>query len=251
MFETIHKVYGIHLHHTILSVEKMKFLTAGIVCYSVEPKTQNIYVLLGQETCFYNLSLDRGVWCDFGGKIDPGEDILDAAAREFSEESLCTIKLFGSKQHIMSSDYIKEVRQMLANEDYFLKVSVILPPEDIRERVKVYFLKEIPWQPNLPQRFNKTRDLFLNVLDNSNHTIPYYARHHPGLDFVSKGKVLANKHFIEKFAVQWWSLERLREVLHYKRQFKNIRFRTSFIPVLKIIIKQLTQSTRPTQSRHK
>ena len=66
--------------------------SAGIVCFAVEPKTNNIFILLGKESHM------GGVWCSFSGKPNLGETIEKAAAREFSEESMGCIQISTNKK---------------------------------------------------------------------------------------------------------------------------------------------------------
>jgi hypothetical protein len=233
---------GIHLQHTSLITEKLNYLTSGIICFSIEPSTQTIYFLLGQETCFDDLNSNKGRWCDFGGKVEAEEDILHAAAREFSEESMCVVHLFKSKHVNCSQEYINEVYEMLLAKDYFLKVSVFLPPEGLSERVRVYFLKEIPWQPEVILRFNKARSVLLDIENGNLETIPFHLRKHPALEMKNNEVEGINKHFLEKFSIMWWSLDRLQEVIRRKGKYKGHQFRKSFLPVLNVLIKRLKKS---------
>jgi len=236
---TVTVALGIHLQHTKLITKKLNYLTSGIICFCVEPSTQTIYFLLGQETCFNDLNSNKGLWCDFGGKVEHNEDILHAAAREFSEESMCVVHLFESKHVNCSQEYINEVYDMLYSKDYLLKLSVVLPPEGIEKRIRVYFLKQIPWQPDVVLRFNKARSVLLDVEKGNFDNVPYYLRKHPAFQFHNNAVQGVNKHFIEKFTIMWWSLDRLQEVIKRKGKYKGHRFRKSFLPVLNILIKRL------------
>ena len=236
----VFKAYGVHLQHTALSQEVLLFVTAGIICFSTEPKTQKMYLLLGQEHCFYDFRTDKGDWCNFSGKVDDGEDEVRAAAREFAEESMCVIRLFHGKAPLCTPEYVDEVHRMLVDGDYFLKVSVILPPEDLHERIRLYYLKEVPWQPDVPERFQQTREVFLKRRDDFLNTeVPLDMCHHPGLTATG-----IDTHFTEKIELKWWSLDRLRDVLHNRGWYKHHRFRHAFLPVLRIVIDRLGASKK-------
>lgn len=234
--DRIRNAYGVHLQHTTLSTEVLRFLTAGMICVSVEPGTGQVYILLGQETRFYDMRNENGKWCDFGGTVEHGEDEMYAAAREFAEESMCVVQLFDTEVPLCTAEYISEVHRLLQNQDYLLKVSIVLPPEDVEERVRLYYIKEVPWQPAVVARFAQTREVLLQWRDTPNTTtLPEYMREHPGL--TAQG---INPHFIEKLRVQWWSISQLKEIVHNRGWYRNQQFRRGFLPVLKIIIAKLS-----------
>ena len=63
----------------------------------------NIYLLDGDKILFLHRAADKAVWPDallgVGGKVEPGEDLNDAAVREFQEEAGATptnLKLVGT-----------------------------------------------------------------------------------------------------------------------------------------------------------
>lgn len=212
---------------------RQTFITAGIICFSVEPYTRNVYVLLGRETRFDQMDSDDGLWCDFGGKINPGESIDGAAAREFSEESLCTIQLSKDKLHHFKG-YKDRIKKMIQDERYFLKIAIILPPRnDDVEYIKVYYLKEVRWQPDVGSKFARIRS---QLLEN----IPYSLRNHPAIKLheISK-EVSVNQHFLEKHAIHWWRIDRLVEVVRNNGVYKHHRFRRSFLPALRTVVSTL------------
>ncbi len=221
-----------HLTDTLLADPPgQTFITGGILCFSVEPKTQNIYVLLGRETCFEQMDSSQGSWCDFGGKIDASESAISGAAREFSEESLCTVKMFFKQEHTYTH-YIDTIKQMLQDENYFLKISIILPQKDGSEHVRVYYLKEIPWQPDIEEKFSEIRSKLRTVESNG---VPCSLRNHPAI----KEDNTVNRHFLEKHSIGWWSIDRLAEVVRNRGKYKHHRFRRSFLPILRLIVHKL------------
>jgi len=179
----------------------------------------------------------QGKWCDFGGKINPGESVLGCSAREFAEESLCVIKMTNETTHSYAG-YIDRVKQMLRDDKYFLKISIILPPRRAEgvEYVRAYFLKEVPWQPNVETKFMLMRSRLMEDVKN----IPFSLRNHPSVCTDKRtGECTVDRHFLEKQAINWWSIDRLSEVIRNRGRFKQHRFRRSFLPVLKIVVATL------------
>lgn len=203
--------------------------TGGIICFSVEPKTHNIFVLLGRETCFEQMDSSAGRWCDFGGKINLNETVIGGAAREFAEESLCVVDLPVTKNHPYSK-YVEQVKKMLQEKDYFMKLSAKAKDHD-----RVYYLKEVPWQPEIEHKFAETRVKLLSASRNPNH-LPFSLRHHPAVRDLE-----IDRHFLEKQSIAWWSLDRLAEVVKNQGKFKRQRFRRVFVPVLTQVVQELQQ----------
>ena len=207
------------------------FVTGGILCVSVEHRTQNIYVLLGRETCFQEMDSSHGMWCDFGGKLDVNESVISGTAREFSEESLCLVGMCSNQKHTYTH-YIDTIKRMLYCENYFLKISIILPQIDGSEHVRVYYIKEIPWQPDIVEKFSQIRSKLLEVETNG---VPFSLRTHPAITEYHK----VNRHFLEKHSIRWWSIDRLIQVVRNHGRYKNHRFRRSFLPILRLLVYKL------------
>ena len=227
-------------------------VTAGIVCYSVNPKTEMIYLLLGKEARNGKIV---GRWCDFGGSLTDDETAEDGAAREFCEETMCTIDLGRLSKDTIPvhhsvfsrfpsfSHYMQYVQHMLKNEQYTAKVKVVC--ERAGERVyRDYFLKRVAWQPRAIEYFNATRSSLLRAHHlycqerPNKHVISHYLAMHPAL--VHHADVCAvNCDFLEKQQIMYWSLDRLEEVLQDNGQWRHQVFRQSFLPALRIIVDQL------------
>ena len=202
-------------------------ITGGIICFSVEPKTKNIYVLLGRETCFDRMDSHNGRWCDFGGKINCHESVISGAAREFAEESLCLVQLPAVKNKSYTK-YMEQVKVMLLEEDYFMKMTFT-----VNNQLRVYYLKEVPWQPEIEHRFAETREKLLSATKDPN-ALPFSLRHHPA---VNKSEI--DLHFLEKQSVAWWSIDRLAEVVDNQGRFKRQKFRRLFLPILRSVVYNL------------
>jgi hypothetical protein len=221
-----------HLTDTLLSDPPgQTVITGGIMCFSVEPITQNIYILLGRETCFEKMDSPHGTWCDFGGKINENESAISGAAREFSEESLCIVRMSDKYEHTYT-DYIDRIKNMLQDENYFMKISIILPQRNGVENARVYYIKEIPWQPDIEGKFDVVR----RKLSDVHHSgVPFSLRNHPSV--MEDQQV--NRHFLEKHSISWWSIDRLSEVVRNRGKYKNQQFRRSFLPILRLVVHKL------------
>jgi hypothetical protein len=185
------------------------------VCFSVAPDTSNVFLLLGQESRSQK-------WCDFGGQVNDRECVEGAASREFCEESLFAITLDQTASAVNLQEYRQLLKQALQNGDYFLKLDILQDSTaEVAHPVHVYYLVEVPWQPNVKDLFNHARDDLVtkNIID------------HPAL---CHGKV--DEHWLEKSKVRWWSLDRLKDVLRHNGKFRQQRFRSSFVTMLKIML---------------
>lgn len=192
------------------------FNSASVICFSVEPKTENIFFLFGRET--YN-----GRWCEFGGRRAPGEDVYQCAAREFCEESLGCIQIIKNNLKPLKYDeYQNHFEQLLRQNDYSYKLKIAVKLHTGKMMIKVCFVREIPWQPATTSTFSHLRR---QINNNSYESIQY-----------PDTNIKSNAAFLEKEIIGWWSLDRLVEVLENKGKFKKERFRTSFLPILQIVI---------------
>jgi len=237
---------GVNLQDTVFYVRDKRHLeciSVGLICFSVEPKTENIFLLLGKETCFENFQSSRGVWCDFGGKPLPSELTHETAAREFVEESLGCVQI--SNRRLQSEEMQQQVKQMLKDKQYYKKIQVVsatywLQHNKVRkDALRVYYLKEIPWQPHIRDAFQLTRNHLLHIKQTGKISrCPFSMRRHPAL-ILNFTRPVVNNHYLEKHAIKWWSLDRLTEVLEKEGRFKNQRFRKSFLPILAIVVQKL------------
>lgn len=215
--------------------------SVGVVCFSIEPKSQKLFLLLGKETKFEDLTSSKGVWCAFSGGPEHAETPEQTAAREFAEESLCCINV----QHaaVRQAKVRKCTQKLLENRQFFLRVQVRMPSLYIhsqREVCRIYFVKQVPWQSNAQQRFAHTRRQFIKLLKTPYvGNCPFALRRHPAIT-VNCNQVFINQHYLEKKAIKWWSIDKLRSAVHRRGRYQNQRFRKSFLPVLKIILNELT-----------
>ena len=228
-------LHGKQLQSTHLYGGELCLLTCssvGIICFAVEPKTQNIFILLGREAGIDPRS-PRGAWCSFAGHPDPGETAEETGAREFTEESLACVKI----PNIASRDlltYQDAVLSMLTRREYTCKIQTITKTKD-HKHARIYFLKEVLWQPALGTEFGLMRSKLLSLKESqTSDEAPLCVRKHPAVS-LANGRIFVNTHYLEKQSVEWWSLDRLGDVARNRGRYKEQRFRKSFIPVLKTI----------------
>eukprot|EP00466_Bigelowiella_natans_P009727 jgi/Bigna1/137785/aug1.41_g12493 len=236
------KLKGVHLQKTPSS--RTSFQTqnaAGMMCFSVDPKTKNVYISLGQESLRNKPESRLGPWCDFGGRIEQGESEEMAAAREFSEESVCVVQLFEMSGNTLCKNYANEVQSLLESKLHLAKCTMLMTSDEVQDGTKVCFLKQVPWQPEVPKAFSRTRTIFLDLQKGRDpNSMPFTTRRHPGLVRNSNHLVVGmDEHCTEKCASRWWSLDRLEEVLLNRGHFEHSHFRKSFLPVLHLVVSRL------------
>ena len=235
-------------------METYKCVSAGIFPYSYVPNSDQIYFLVGQEA--YNSQWPRHScrWSDFGGKIEPDETETHAAAREFLEESLGVIQLSEKKlPPYPSNETLEEIQTMLDQQVYTFRVLARIPHTN-RPIWRACYVKRIPWQPNIPRVFKKTREKlhFLHGLEKKGKTkelmnyyrsMPHWVHHHPAIEtqYSSTG-VLSSVHvrssWLEKQQIRWWSLPQLYYVVQNKGRYKKSQFRMGFLLTLKHILQE-------------
>jgi hypothetical protein len=167
--------------------------------------------------------MELGKWADFGGRIEGSESVEDCAAREFVEETLGCVPVDIPPSRSKHT-HISRVKKMLVHRVYFSRVSLIYRTD---HRMRTYYIKEIAWDPTLPDRFQET----LAGLK-TNH-VAY--RNHPAL--LGPGDI--NPSWLEKTKIGWWSLARLGRVLQRRGKWETEHFRRSFLPILRIVSRKL------------
>lgn len=115
---------------------------SGVVPYAFDPAGK-IHMLVARE----GLGRDKGKWSGFAGGYESGENPLDAAVREFFEESM---GLFGPP---------KTLRALLTRTAIKLDV-----------QNGTHFLLPVQYQPYLPHMFEGIRAMYASVRDPDEYT---------------------------------------------------------------------------------
>jgi len=200
------------------------FNTAGIVPYTVNPKTQEVYLILGKECDYIDIPNSRvflGFVADFGGKRIASETPEMTAARECCEESAALL-----------GEY-EDLKQSLERKEYAVKVKISSIKRkdmsyDLIERY--YYLKYFPWDGTLPRRFFEVTTMLRDVSEGD--AVPAYLENHPAL-LEGPGVDL---HYLEKSEIALWSLDRIRDTLRSNGHWKKYAFRRSLLPFLKFTL---------------
>jgi 8-oxo-dGTP pyrophosphatase MutT (NUDIX family) len=147
-----------------------KVVSAGVLCYTVCPKTGDMYFLLGQERRYRALRSAQ-CWSDFGGAAKPKEDPFRTASRECLEETMLCVDFgedggpcSGRGEVLLSSrntSSSSSLEDHLRNGDFAL---MIVTSYDC-ERDRLCIVKRIPWNPAVVRQFQKKRVQILSLYD--------------------------------------------------------------------------------------
>jgi hypothetical protein len=217
-------------------------------------------VLLGQELYNPRFESASNKWCDFGGSVEHQEKLVEGAAREFIEESLGIVRMF-PEDYIPGSNGMdkpwldtEQVEHIIQNQIYSVKTTVTIPAPSCWNvkyvagkkasakpwpfKQKICFLKQVPWQPEIPDKFHFLRNLLYRVYSAPNAEqalfrwkteVPETFQFHPGF-IIQKNKagqmtgVDVNPHYLEKQHVAWCSLSRLQQLTKLKEQVLRYSF---------------------------
>ena len=156
------------------------------------------------------------MWGDLGGACDPGETSEQTAAREFVEESLCTVNC--SKRRYAARNIQSNLQHELYEGRFFLRLRLFYeeglehkldaPASDdytadvddhhlpARTHCRDFYLKEIPFDPSISQRFEELRTTLLRVPEDiDRNVLPASIRTHPAMDNVES---VVGSQFLEK-----------------------------------------------------
>lgn len=136
---------------------------SGILCWTQDPTTNQIYFLLGKETEQQHYRRNhrnkmKG-WCDFGGcnkrfhAESEGETAAQTAGREFVEETCGMVPLLACSPHQTN---IKTVQTALLQGQFDF---VITTKANKGKRRYVCFVCKVPWDTDLPLKFTNMRTL--------------------------------------------------------------------------------------------
>lgn len=250
--------------HIIKNIPEKR--VGSILLYAIEPKTDQMYILLGKEQYSKRWIQSSDKWCGFGGRIHHNENIEQGVAREVIEETLGVVHMtdyYSEKGQVKKYELIDQVVKMLEDKKYE-KLSITKR----RHNFIIYrFVKKIKWDPYIPSRFKKCRRYlatlrqyehnYIKYLTMNGHdhvltknceneilnycqNIPNYIKKHPalGIKIIEKdGKqklinLKVDDSYLEKSQVCWFSVHTLRDLLNTQPQM----FRASWSDCVKQLL---------------
>ena len=218
-------------------LDRRRVIGCSILPFSLDRQWGKAYVCLGKEKRVANW-YGSEKWSDFGGapkrtesanhkgartfkgsaRHGPKESPEACAAREFHEETLGMLKLWKTEECPRQS--WRPIAKALENRRYAYKITIFLTDE----LSYVTFVKQVPWQPEVPKLFKKMREKLYCIMnmETSTQEAQAIAGSHPAVTILSANggterKLKVNKDFLEKSQIRWWSVPQLtRASVHSK-----------------------------------
>ena len=203
---------------------------AGILLFTI--KEGKLCFLLAREAWEPRTQLP---WSGFEGGAKKGETAMETAAREFIEESMGSVRGMVTYQEVLSQ---------LKNGDYFCKIDLEIQRTSRRSQCYTTFLKQIPYDEDLPKRFGTIRRRLkcaeilstkhktdeLRLLYNRFNT--FFAKHPAikGVTFNNKGKpqkIDVAADYLEKDRLAYWTFDDVRQCMN--GEFSHNRMKAYFI----------------------
>lgn len=211
-----------------------KIIGASILCFSVDPTYAGIYFLLGKEKKTYKF---RGSekWSDFGGSCKNGESAEECAAREFHEESAAIVS-FWSNEPVPRPSY-QQIVDELKDEQYYMKVEF----EHTNNVKYVTFVKQVEWDPSYPMKFAETINRLIKYTKGD--PVPQ-TDSHPAVTNLGKEEVHINRDYMEKQALQYWSIPQLKSAVTASKHVLGLKcnrpemLRESFVSRLASVLEK-------------
>lgn len=185
---------------------------AAVLPFAVDPKHNLVYFLLGRQAFNAANPLTGFRWSSFGGHLDAGEDVFTAAARECFEETMGELRMFTNDTRPLRS-YL-HFAHSLRNNEFLFSVKLLYMNGD-RPCYYVVFVRQVPWDPSISHRFERTRKaltdqhghLWQELLDNK----------HPAISHGSSGKPFVTNRYLEMDTVKWWSIPQLNNAVFVRK----------------------------------
>jgi hypothetical protein len=125
-------------------------------------------------------------------------------------------------------------------------------------KLRVCYVKRVPWQPNAPELFKQAQAPLKKLLEMEKTEImhqemvdywknlPDWIKYHPSVNvtYHANGEVedvCINQDWLEKSQMAWWSLPRLKAVLRNGGRFRKNTFRYGFLPALAVVMEKFTR----------
>lgn len=230
---------------------RMTIYGASILPYCHDPEHGNMYFLLGLERPDQRYR-DAHTWCDFSGRTQHNHQGViecpeETAARELWEETAACIR-FQTNDPLPVPSPAGLAQQLRAGK-YSLKLTFY----DAQDRPRyVTFLIEIPFDPDIPNRFYQVRRVLSMGLNGqrknrgemaTNLKSLFGTTSHPAL---SPATGLCNSSFTEKCGLKLVSLPVLIQACEHDKgvlvdKMDNCQvLRTNFLSRARIILHQVT-----------
>lgn len=227
-----------------LKEEEGPLISSGFLLYSYAVQTNDVYFLLGQESYHPEWPYSNR-WCDFCGTKKPLETESECAARELMEETFNCVQFDPPR----TLD-LEQILSCIQQREYLCCISAYFPVQgSIQARKRICYVKEIPWQPNLPELFARKTRLYrpFQTLTTPAERLQYWQsltsseQQVPFLHIIQNNSdqvidVCIQSEWIEKSHLEWWSIPRLRQVVRNEGKFRKTYFRRGFIALLKVIL---------------
>jgi len=258
-------------------------LSAGFLFYSHPPNSEDMYFLMGMDN--YN-----GKWSDFGGRRDENETEIDCAIREMIEETMNVVNI-GCDSSCTYKEKTMFAQNMLKNKQYTYRIGLDITPKRNKQtvvrkgldlsllsvyyvcpfthmnmstksihatkRLRVCYVKFIPWQPNLPELFSQTYMALKQINEEPTldskisyyETLPENLKLHPAVtvtrDDTTKqiSSIVVSRKWLEKQQIAWWSMPRLKYILKNGGRYKKHTFRYGFLSTLGVVIEKINRTT--------
>lgn len=217
---------------------KGRLVGASLLCFAVDPTFSCVYFLLGKER--HNVRWPNGSnrWSDFGGRVASTDSCAEeTAAREFFEETLAVVRYFENDNLPRKGwdDIVNDLR----NGKYAMRLT-----QGNSSRKFVIFVKQIPWDPEVVDRFSTYR----SALTCPRFVVPTQlvslVASHPGLLRANTEVPFMRKEFLEKKILGLWSVPQLRRAVDHggtmtHRNGYVEHCRPSFVESLEIVLGEL------------
>lgn len=234
-----------------------------MLLFAIEPITQQLYFLLGNQTKLTQGTNKVNYYTYFTGAPQAGEGHEEAAARECLEETLYCVDMLSEvdSSSLAARSMSKElncVSNMLLELRYNKKIKFTqrLTTKEGKVVVKcVCYLKQIKWDPYIPTRFQKRFELLRNLkkraAQQTHHkalyeAIPYSLRDFPAINYDSVNCTLSvDDSYLEVGSVVWLSAEKVKQMLVLHKQGNHQRlFRGSCVTLFSILCTMLDEYKR-------
>ena len=213
--------------------DSCRVLSSSVIPFAIEPHTQTIYMLLAQAESCSSTGRPHGSWGDLGGTCEPGETSEIAGAREFLEESLCTVCITGDR-NVSTRVMQTMLEDTLCEGQYFMRLRLFYITQasnkgdtcQCQRYCRDFYLKETTFDPTVERRFDAARR---KMMDNAREL---------GQD---RESCAVAPQLLEKVHLQWFSLDHLIDLLAGHGRHRHIHIQRRFMAPLRIFVKSLLQ----------